>query len=282
MQLSRVIFLEENLWAINEIDKTVVYVINGSDKILLIDTGLGLTDYKKVINELCGNKPCIVVNTHAHLDHNSGNEQFESVYVGRYDEPYSHQAVDDNMKKMSIEMFFDIPIKNGYEYAEWNPKPAEKIWTVQEGDVFDLGDTKLKVIEVPSHTLGSIALFEENKGWLFTGDIMLTWPVWGQLNIERTTLAPSVVLKVYYESLLKLKNLGKQVKQVFPAHVSEAEKDRYEKYALSPDIIEVYCANIAKILSGEEKGELYRHSAGDGKVVFFEIGGIVYDEKRMN
>ena len=43
MQLSRIIPLEKDLWAINEIDKTVMYVINGTEKVLLLDTGFGLT-----------------------------------------------------------------------------------------------------------------------------------------------------------------------------------------------------------------------------------------------
>lgn len=99
MQLSRIIPLEKDLWAINEIDKTVMYLINGTEKALLLDTGFGLTDLKETIRQLCGHKPLIVVNTHAHVDHNSGNNQFEEVYVGRYDEPFSHQEADEKLKE---------------------------------------------------------------------------------------------------------------------------------------------------------------------------------------
>ncbi len=76
---------------------------------------------------------------------------------------------------MSELMFFEIPEKEGFSFGMRNPGPARKICTVRDGDIFDLGDKKLKVLEVPSHTLGCIALFEEKKGWLFTGDIMLTY-----------------------------------------------------------------------------------------------------------
>ena len=81
MQLFRIIPLEKDLWAINEIDKTVMYVINGTERALLLDTGLGLTDLKEEVLKLCGEKSLIVVNTHAHVDHNSGNYQFEEVCV---------------------------------------------------------------------------------------------------------------------------------------------------------------------------------------------------------
>ena len=56
MQLFRIIPLEKDLWAINEIDKTVMYVINGTERALLLDTGLGLTDLKEEVLKLCGEK----------------------------------------------------------------------------------------------------------------------------------------------------------------------------------------------------------------------------------
>lgn len=282
MQLFRIIPLEKDLWAINEIDKTVMYVINGTERALLLDTGLGLTDLKEEVLKLCGEKSLIVVNTHAHVDHNSGNYQFEEVCVGRYDEPFSHQIVDQELREMSELMFFEIPEKEGFSFGMWNPGPARKICTVRDGDIFDLGDKKLKVLEVPSHTLGCIALFEEKKGWLFTGDIMLTWEVWGHLNPGKSPLAPSASLRVYYESLLKLKKIRKKVSSVFPAHVCEKEKDCYKKYALSPEIINIYCDGIEKIFSGEQKGEPYFYMVENGSVVKFTTGGIVYQKDRMN
>lgn len=68
---------------------------------------------------------------------------------------------------MSELMFFEIPEKEGFSFEMWNPGPARKICTVRDGDIFDLGDKKLKVLEVPSHTLGCIALLEEKKGMAF-------------------------------------------------------------------------------------------------------------------
>ena len=232
MQLFRIIPLEKDLWAINEIDKTVMYVINGTERALLLDTGLGLTDLKEEVLKLCGEKSLIVVNTHAHVDHNSGNYQFEEVCVGRYDEPFSHQIVDQELREMSELMFFEIPEKEGFSFEMWNPGPARKICTVRDGDIFDLGDKKLKVLEVPSHTLGCIALFEEKKGWLFTGDIMLTWEVWGHLNPGKSPLAPSASLRVYYESLLKLKKIRKKEK------IEESVLKTYQ--ASNPSLYYVY------------------------------------------
>ena len=60
-----------------------------------MDTGFGLTDLKALAASLCPGKEIIVVNTHAHGDHNSGNNQFDTVYVGRMDEPFSYRQMDE-------------------------------------------------------------------------------------------------------------------------------------------------------------------------------------------
>ena len=90
MQLFRIIPLEKDLWAIYEIDKTVMFVINGTERALLLDTGLGLTDLKEEVLKLCGEKSLIVVNTHAHVDHNISRKHlslydlFHSITYLRY------------------------------------------------------------------------------------------------------------------------------------------------------------------------------------------------------
>ena len=44
--------------------------------------------------------------------------------------------------------------------------------TVAEGDVVDLGDRVLHVLHLPGHSPGSIALWNERDGALFTGDVI--------------------------------------------------------------------------------------------------------------
>ena len=56
------------------------YLIDGPEKALLIDTAFGLGDLKGLIHKLIGDKEVIVCNTHAHVDHISGNSHFDKVY----------------------------------------------------------------------------------------------------------------------------------------------------------------------------------------------------------
>lgn len=276
MQLYEVVQLDNNLWAVNEVEKTIMYFINGKDRVLLIDTGLDLTPLKEVIYKYCGDKKIIVVNTHSHIDHNGGNHQFEEVYVGRYDEPYSHLQPNDIQKQEDIQMFFeDNEYTRNFDFTNWNPGPSKIVYPLKEPDIIDIGGYTFEVIEVPSHTVGSIALLEAQYGWLFTGDIMLTWEVWGQLGCG--DMAPSSSLSVYYDSLKKLQRRSSEISCIFPSHGKKEGNPRgCTEYTLPPSVIDVYCENIARILNGEIEGEPYIHPTRGGKIVLFEIGGIIY------
>src|SRR5699024_6317330 len=118
---------------------------------------------------------------HSHVDHNSGNNQFEQVYVGWMDEPQAHHMLSEEDIRRNCEFFLQPVIARGYDPSEWKPGPASHIVPVRQGDEFDLGGIRLHVLETPGHTVGSICLWEKKKGWLFTGDLMLTWEVWGHL-----------------------------------------------------------------------------------------------------
>ena len=49
---------------------------------MLIDTGYGYGNLKQVVKSIT-DKPLYIVNTHGHVDHTSGNAQFErkSIYT---------------------------------------------------------------------------------------------------------------------------------------------------------------------------------------------------------
>lgn len=159
--------------------------------------------------KLCGEKSLIVVNTHAHVDHNSGNYQFEEVCVGRYDEPFSHQIVDQELREMSELMFFEIPEKEGFSFEMWNPGPARKICTVRDGDIFDLGDKKLKVLKFPVIPWGVLHCLRRRKDGFYRRYHAHLGSV-GTFESGKSPLAPSASLRVYYESLLKLKKIRKK------------------------------------------------------------------------
>ena len=48
----------------------------------------------------------------------------------------------------------------------------EKISVVKDGDILTLGDLSFTVLHTPGHTVGSICLYEESQGVLFSGDTL--------------------------------------------------------------------------------------------------------------
>src|SRR5665647_2004767 len=62
--------LEDGLWVINTTDKASMYIIEGSQKAMLIDTGTKCEKLDEVVRHIT-NKPLYVVITHLHSDHAS-------------------------------------------------------------------------------------------------------------------------------------------------------------------------------------------------------------------
>ncbi len=58
----------------------------------------------------------------------------------------------------------------GFDETAWTIKGCEPTAFVSDGEVLDLGDRLFSVLHVPGHTAGSIALWEQATGVLFTGD----------------------------------------------------------------------------------------------------------------
>ena len=68
------------VWVIGDHGADNMYLVEGADSALLIDTGLGTADLASFVKKLTS-KPLIVVNTHGHPDHAGSNHQFRKVYV---------------------------------------------------------------------------------------------------------------------------------------------------------------------------------------------------------
>lgn len=184
-------------------------LIIGKTKALLIDTGYGYGNLKSVVRSLT-DLPLRVVNTHCHLDHAGGNYLFQekTKELRNTDNDLQKISVENTEKKKGIEIQpesdFSIGI-NPYEETvyrlyqiEQKPLVIQKIlrekspeeypWSqdfdkekyleykeckfdvLQDGEIIDLGERKVRVIFLPGHTVGSVVFFDEQTGTLFSGD----------------------------------------------------------------------------------------------------------------
>lgn len=171
------------------------------DKNLLIDSGAGIDDKLRRIVEKIG-KVDMIVNTHAHYDHCGGNKYFEcKVHIHR-----------DDAKELICGRFYDTYKLFGDEL----PLKFHKL--VEEGDKIILGETVVEVLHTPGHTYGSICLYIEDEGIIFTGDT-----IFSDGNIGRTDLGGN--LKMMINSIDKLSKL--RLNAMFPGHGSITD-DKYQ------------------------------------------------------
>lgn len=137
-----------------------MYAVEGQDKVMLVDTGMGTGDLKAALEALAPGKPVICVNTHGHSDHCCGNSQFPEVYL----HPGSF-ADADNAEEEKKTLPTEQEVEGIVKY-DWQKKP------VHDGDVFDLGGRIIEVLETPGHTPGCISLLDKTDRILFCGDLV--------------------------------------------------------------------------------------------------------------
>ena len=82
MEYFRHIQLNAHLIRIIGLDETCFYLVNGSEKTVLLDAGSGYGDLKSYIeeNKLATHDEIDVIVTHGHHDHIGGADSFNKIY----------------------------------------------------------------------------------------------------------------------------------------------------------------------------------------------------------
>ena len=148
--------------------------LRGRDADLIIDFGMGLQPLRPLLDVLPG-KPLIALATHIHADHIGAFHEFETrLGHPREAEAFAQMTDEDTLARI----FRELPnAVTQLPYPGWTPGhyqiiPAPLTRQVDEGDVIDLGDRQLHVLHLPGHSHGSIALLEQERGILFSGDVI--------------------------------------------------------------------------------------------------------------
>lgn len=166
---------------------TNVWHVRGRDRDLVVDTANGLGRLRPVVEAMANGRPIVAVATHAHFDHVGGLFEFDERWVHRTDapavtvpeDPLRLLAADLSpafMQDMEVygyrppEVLIQALPEEGFDVAGFRTPPCEPTRLVGEGDAVELGERRFEVLHVPGHTPGSIALWDEDGGLLFTGD----------------------------------------------------------------------------------------------------------------
>jgi glyoxylase-like metal-dependent hydrolase (beta-lactamase superfamily II) len=79
------------------------------------------------------------------------------------------------------EPYFVTALPPGMAADSFNQQPVARVRHIDEGDEIDLGDRCFHVIHLPGHSPGSIGLWEERTGTLFSGDAIYDGPLLDEL-----------------------------------------------------------------------------------------------------
>ena len=207
----KIIKEQEHFWRI-ENGGVRAFLFEGTEKAMLVDTGFGNIPMKAIVTGLTS-LPVFVVNTHADRDHTGCNGEFDEIYMNPADKTrYIH----------------NLP-KGG---------DPEKVFSLSEGDLIDLGTWKFEVIFTPGHTPGSVMLFEREKRFLISGDSIQN----GMMYMFGEGRNVSELIA----SLEKIIAMSKDIQTIYPSHA---------KCPLTSDIIPYVSAGAKALLKGELKGE---------------------------
>lgn len=206
--------IDDSTFAISEYghwEKVHSYLLLGNAYALLIDTGLGIGNIKNVVVTIT-DLPVKVVTTHVHWDHIGGHKLFDDISVHKDDSGWLENGLpipDAAVKKSVIKEKFTVDPPKEFDinkYAVYRGKPGR---ILKDNDVIDIGSRKLKVIHTPGHSPGHICLFEEDRGYLFTGDLVYKGTLYA--------FYPSTDPVKFKNSIDKISSL-KNIKRILPGH----------------------------------------------------------------
>ncbi len=102
-----------------------------------------------------------IINTHLHVDHVAGNKYI----IDNYKVPVLANKEDMNLGKLMKRQVeaFQLP---------FNVADVAIDRFINDGDEIALGDKCLKVLCVPGHSRGSVALYDAEGGFVITGDAL--------------------------------------------------------------------------------------------------------------
>lgn len=204
--MNEIIQINENTWRI-ENDGVRVFLLTGTKEALLIDSGMTLYHAREIAENITS-LPLRLLNTHTDIDHIAGNADFDSVMMGAGEEAFYRSRFED-----------------------------AKVVPLCQGDVIDLGERELEIIDLAGHTPGSIAILDKKHRVLISGDSIQDGRIYmfgAHRNMEK-----------YIETMEALKKYEGEFDEIYPSHST---------FPVKPDLIPKLAEGAKQILAGQAEG----------------------------
>lgn len=248
--------LSGNVYAITEpqhFQGVNFYLILGSEKAVLMDTGLGILPLTPLIEELYQGE-IIAVNSHFHFDHIGNNHAFQPVY--NFTDEYVRRVANMGLYRADVgdqvdEEMFKNGWPEGFDADAFAVLPYSYI-PLEDGQEFNLGDRVLKVIHTPGHSHDGIMLYDEVCKILFTGDTFYMGALYAHFNCDQFGRSD---IREYYETMTRLRRMIPESVKLYCSHgdfIAPASK-----LAETADILSAIINGETKATGCVDKGHQY-------------------------
>jgi glyoxylase-like metal-dependent hydrolase (beta-lactamase superfamily II) len=207
------------------------YILRGKNRNLIIDTSMNTPLCKEAMQQSLEdlqidlNRTDFFI-THFHKDHMQLAAELATensiIFMGRIDYEEMEALKENNWflpdiaEFSSMSAFPEEDLRKVYRFFEKHDEKTSQnsppITLVEDGDLLEVGDLKLRCIMTPGHSKGHMCLYDPAEKLLFAGDHLLdgiTPSIQGRFNDKNP-------LKDYFDSLEKIDALD--VMHVLPGH----------------------------------------------------------------
>ena len=155
--------LEVKTFVFNPFQENTYVIYDESRECLIVDAGCNSTEEKQELIRFIRDvhlTPVALINTHCHIDHILGVEYLKV----HFSLPFKIHEADKPLLAHAEQqaVIFDLDFGGSPEADGF----------LRDGDIVEAGTVGLKILHIPGHSPGSIAMYNETGRMVFVGDVL--------------------------------------------------------------------------------------------------------------
>jgi glyoxylase-like metal-dependent hydrolase (beta-lactamase superfamily II) len=153
--------IDRDTYAISEPmywQQNVSYLLLGTKRALLFDTGPGIYGIRKVVESIT-KLPLVVIPSHLHFDHVGNLNEFDTVEL--LDAPALRAQVHNGYFTESATQFM-LSRTETFRVHGW----------LKDRQIIELGNRPVTLVSTPGHTPDSVSLVDASRRRMFSGDLV--------------------------------------------------------------------------------------------------------------